>query len=158
MTETERIADQLKRAFEGEAWHGPSVLESLDGVTPEMAALKPVPGAHSIWELALHIFSWERVGLRRLRGDRAQIYQTEEDWPLPTGGGEAEWARVLERLTSNHNELMAEIARLDEERLDQPIFQDMASVYVTLHGMIQHDIYHAGQIAVIKKACLAMKG
>ena len=66
MTEVDRIRDQFRRAFEGEAWHGPSVLALLDGVTAQQAAAHPIPGAHSIWELTLHIAAWERACLRRL--------------------------------------------------------------------------------------------
>jgi hypothetical protein len=66
--ENVRIADQLKRAFEGDAWHGPAVLEVLQGVTARAAASKPIPGAHSIWELVLHIAAWDGVIRRRMEG------------------------------------------------------------------------------------------
>ena len=59
MKELERIKDQFQRAFNGQAWHGPSLLSLLAGVTAEQAAAHPVPGAHSIWELTLHIAAWE---------------------------------------------------------------------------------------------------
>jgi hypothetical protein len=58
MKETERIRDQLHRAFAGDAWHGPSVLEILENVTASQAATRPIAGAHSIWELVLHIKAW----------------------------------------------------------------------------------------------------
>ena len=65
-TEVDRIRDQFRRAFEGEAWHGPSVLALLDGVTAQQAAAHPIPGAHSIWELTMHIEAYSR--LKRLAG------------------------------------------------------------------------------------------
>ena len=71
MTEIERILDQLKRAYEGDAWHGPSVREALAGVTAQQAHARPLTNAHSIWELVHHIAVWENVGRRRLEGDRA---------------------------------------------------------------------------------------
>lgn len=80
MTEVERIVDQLNRAFEGEAWHGPAVVEILEGITAPQAAARPLHGAHSIWEITLHIAAWERAVLRRLHGERAELL-TEEDWP-----------------------------------------------------------------------------
>ena len=66
MTEVQRIREQFQRAFNGEAWHGPSVLKILDGVTAQQAAAHPIPGAHSIWELTLHIAAWENACRRRL--------------------------------------------------------------------------------------------
>ncbi len=151
MTEVERIADQLNRAFAGEAWHGPAVVEILGGITAPQAAARPFNGAHSIWEITLHIAAWERAVLRRLQGDRAELL-TEEDWPAVTETDGQAWERAREGLRQNHDDLRSAISLLDESRLDQPIIEGMSSVYVTLHGIIQHSLYHAGQVAILKKA------
>ena len=151
MTEIERIQDQHQRAFEGGAWHGPSVQELLKDVSASDAAAHPIPGAHSIWELALHIAAWEGAGRRRLEGDRAQL-PDEEDWQRNDDRSEDAWKKTLEDLKKQHDELQLAISRLDESRLDQPILDGMSSIYVTLQGVIQHDLYHAGQIAILKKA------
>ena len=154
-TEKDRISDQFRRAFEGEAWHGPAVLTLLEGVTAEQAAAHPVPGAHSIWELVLHIQAWESACKRRLQGDRAQL-DTSEDWPAVSDYSDAAWAETKRNLVESHRQLIAAIASLDESRLDQPIIDDptttYSTTYVTLHGGVQHDLYHAGQIAILKKA------
>ena len=151
MTEIERILDQLKRAYEGEAWHGPSVREALAGVTAAQA--RPVANAHSIWELAHHIAVWENVGRRRLSGDRAAIeISSPEDWPPADDRSETAWEQAKAALDRGHEALVESIKRVPESRLDQPIFEGMSTVYVTLHGVIQHDLYHAGQIAILKKA------
>ncbi len=115
------------------------------------AAARPVAGAHSILELVLHIAAWERVARRRLEGDAAQIYNTPEDWPAADGAEEA-WREALKALEEENAKLRAAILRLDDAKLDEPIFKDMSSTYVTLHGVVQHSLYHAGQIAVLKKA------
>ena len=151
MTETERIVDQLNRAFVGEAWHGPAVMEILAGITAEQATARPFAGGHSIWELALHIEAWTRTCCRRLQRDRAQLTDAE-DWPAVAGADERGWKQARESLKQAHQELAAAILQLDEARLDQPIIEGMSSVYVTLHGVIQHSLYHAGQIALLKKA------
>jgi uncharacterized damage-inducible protein DinB len=152
MTEIERILDQLRRAYEGEAWHGPSVREVLAGVTAEQAQARPLANAHSIWELVHHIAVWESAGRRRLEGDRAQIdISSPEDWPPPDDASEAAWERAKASLDRGHQALREAIARVPESRLDEPIFDGMSTVYVTLHGVIQHDLYHAGQIAMLKK-------
>jgi uncharacterized damage-inducible protein DinB len=151
MTEVERIIDQLKRAFEGEAWHGPSVMEIIEGITSRQAATHPFQETHSIWELVLHIAAWEHAIVRRLSGDRAQL-STAEDWPPVTETTEEAWEATRHMLNQGHHELRSAIARLEESQLDQPIIEGMSSVYVQLHGIIQHDLYHAGQIALLKKA------
>ena len=155
MTEIERIVDQLARAYEGNAWHGPSVREALEGVTAEQAHTRTLQNAHTIWELAQHIAVWEDAVRRRLEGDRAQIALASlEDWPPVGEQREATWERAKAALDRGHRELCDAIARVPESTLDEPILEGMSSVYVTLHGIIQHDLYHAGQISMLKKAVI----
>ena len=156
MTEIERILDQLNRAFEGEAWHGPSILEILEGITAQQAAARPFHDAHSIWELMLHISAWETAVRKRLEGERAQL-SGAEDWPEVTNTSEQSWRAAREALRQAHMELRHAVSRLDEKRLDQPILEGLSSTYVTLHGVIQHSLYHAGQIAILKKASSEQK-
>ena len=151
MTEIERIIDQLNRAFVGEAWHGPAVIEILEGITAQQAAAHPVTGGHSIWELALHITAWTRAASRRLQGDRAQLTDVE-NFPPVTDSGERAWEETRESIKLACEELRGAILLLDDSQLDQPIIEGMSSIYVTLHGVIQHSLYHAGQIAILKKA------
>lgn len=155
MSEVDRIRDQFRRAFNGEAWHGPAVLALLEGVTAEQAAAHPVPAAHSIWELTQHIRAWEGACLRRLNGDPAQL-PDKEDWEPLNDFSEASWEKTKQSLIDTHERLLERLATLDDSRLDQPIIDHpdipFSSVYVTLHGGVQHDLYHAGQIAILKKA------
>ncbi len=141
MTEIERILDQLRRAFEGNAWHGPSVREALAGVTAEQAHARLLANAHSIWELVQHIAVWESVGRRRLEGDRAPIdISSPEDWPPADERSEAGWEQAKAALDRGHEALREAIARVPESRLEEPIFDGMSTVYVTLHGVIHHDL------------------
>jgi len=157
MTEIERILDQLKRAYEGNAWHGPSVREVLSDVTAEQAAARPLAGAHCIWDLAHHIAVWEDAGRRRLEGDRAQIdISSPEDWPPANDTSEEAWEQAKTSLDRGHRALCDAVARVPESRLDESILEGMSTVYVTLHGVIQHDLYHAGQIAILKKALMTV--
>ncbi len=151
MSELKRTNDQLKRAFEGKAWHGPSVSEVLAGVTAEQAAARPIIGAHSIWELVLHIATWERVGRRRIQELAPIDVSDDEDWPAVGDTSEAAWTSTLEELRRHHEALRAAIRELDEARLDDIVPGTTYSVYFLLHGVIQHDLYHAGQIALLKK-------
>ena len=152
MSEIRRIRDQLRRAQEGEAWHGPSVREVLAGVTAEQAASRPVAGAHSIWELVRHIAAWERFARERITDWKVHEVPVEQDWPPVTDTSEAAWTAALDELVRGHGALLEAISSLDEEMLDQIIEGAPYSAYFLLHGVIQHDLYHAGQIAVLKKA------
>ncbi len=151
MNEVERIRDQFERAFNGDAWHGPSVMSLLDGVTAAEAAAHPIPGAHSIWELTLHIAAWEDACRRRLEGDPAQLTENE-NWPAIADTSEAAWEKSKRDLVDTHRQLLDAIAASNDARLEQSIIGSEASTYVTLHGGVQHDLYHAGQIAMLKKA------
>jgi uncharacterized damage-inducible protein DinB len=155
MTEIERICDQFRRAFDGHAWHGPSVLSLLQGISSSQAAARPIPSAHSIWQLVNHIAAWERACLRRLNGDPAQL-SDEEDWAPINDTSESAWEKTKQDLVATHEDLLKKIATLDDSQLDNRIIENpdvpFSTIYVTLHGGIQHDLYHAGQIAVLKKA------
>ena len=151
MKETDRIRDQLDRAFTGNAWHGPSVSEVLENVTASQAAARPIAGAHTIWELVLHIRAWENACRRRLEGDRAEL-PDEEDWQTFDDTSDEAWQSTLKSLKESHQRLIDAIAKVADARLDEPILEGMPSIYVTLHGAVQHDLYHAGQIAILKKA------
>ena len=152
MKEVERVADQLRRAHEGGAWHGPSVRELLAGVTAEQAEARPFEGAHNIRELVEHMEAWERAILRRLGGDPARIYNTEEDWSSALDAGEDAWQEAQQKLADTDKALREAVLRLDDARLDEPILAGMSTRYVSLHGAVQHTLYHAGQIAFLKRA------
>ncbi|MGH2363002.1 MAG: DinB family protein [bacterium] len=153
--ELERLEDQLRRSLEGEAWHGPALLEVLEGVSAEMAAAQPIPGAHSIWELALHLAGDYRLVLRRLGGDGRQL-TPEEDWPRvppPTSEG---WSETLRTLRQLNQDLRRGISTFPTDRLDtQLVAEAPYTAYTQFIGVTQHGLYHAGQIALLKRALLA---
>ena len=151
-SELERLEEQLRRTLEGGAWHGPSVLEVLAGVTPESAATHPVPQAHSIWELTLHITSSYSLVLRRLDGEDAQL-SPEEDWPPVPAPTEAAWREAVQSLVDLNRRVREAVLRFDPARLDQPLSAGAPyTAYTQFIGITQHDLYHAGQIAMLKKA------
>jgi len=152
MTETHRINSQLKRAQEGQAWHGPSLRELLVGVTAEQAAAKPIPNAHSIWELVNHVVAWEQIARRRLEGEAATEIPDEVNFPPVTDASEEAWQATLQSLEASNRSLREGIKRIDDARLEEIASGTSYSNYFLLHGVIQHDLYHAGQIALLKKA------
>ncbi len=152
MTEPHRINGQLKRAYEGEAWHGPSLRELLDGMTAEQAAAKPIPNAHSIWELVNHIIAWEQIVRRRLEGEALAEVPDEMNFPPVNDASEAAWQATLQSLEASNRALRESIKRIDAAKLEETVPGTSYSNYFMLHGAIQHDLYHAGQIALLKKA------
>jgi uncharacterized damage-inducible protein DinB len=152
MTETHRINSQLKRAYQGEAWHGPSLRELLDGLTAEQAAAKPIPNAHSIWELVNHIIAWERIAKGRLEGNALAEIADEVNFPPVTDTGESAWQATLQSLEASNRALRDSIRQIDDARLEEIVEGTSYPIYGLLHGVIQHDLYHAGQIALLKKA------
>jgi uncharacterized damage-inducible protein DinB len=153
MNEVEHLADQLKRAFEGEAWHGPSVKEVLMNVTSEMAAAKPIKHAHNIWELVLHITAWHDAVRKRLAGLSVNL-SDEEDWPSVDNISENAWAAAVENLGKSTNNLLKVLSAFDPSKLYDNTSGLNYTNYFLINGLIQHDVYHAGQIALLKKALL----
>jgi uncharacterized damage-inducible protein DinB len=158
MTENARIVDQLQREHEGDPWHGSPLEAILEGVGAARAAARPIPGAHSIWELVLHMISWKNETARRLSGAVACM-PLEGDWPDVGKPTEERWQAALAGLQSAHDGLVAAVKALPESRLYEPTNDTRSgplgtgvSYYVLLHGIVQHDVYHAGQISLLKKA------
>jgi uncharacterized damage-inducible protein DinB len=151
MNETDRILDQMDRAYSGDAWHGPPLMQVLAGVSADDASAHPIPGAHSIWEIVQHLTSWKAISQRRLFGEPIRV-PTELDWPPVRETSDAAWQRALEKLSENHAGLRNVTARFSEDQLQGKAAGPDYTCYQVLHGMIQHDLYHAGQIAILKKA------
>ena len=150
MTELEQFADTLQRAFDGESWQGDSLSELLDGVTAEQAKKRPLPQAHGIWELVLHISVWHRVVQRRMKGE-AVLPTGNENFP-ERGQSEAEWKQAVEALRQSTNETAEDIRRFPANRLDEQVPGKNYAYRHMLGGVAAHDAYHAGQIALLKKA------
>ena len=151
-SELRRIEDQLKRSLEGDAWHGPAVLETLQGLTAAQAHAHPIAGAHSVWEVVLHLTYTYRVVLRRIRGDGAPI-RAAEDWPLVPHATEASWQEAVDALRRVNVELRDAVRAFPAGRLDEALVPDPPyTAYVQFIGITQHDLYHAGQISLLKRA------
>ena len=152
MKEVKRILDQLKRAHEGEAWHGPSVMEALANVNAEKALAHPIPAAHSIWEITQHIAAWQHYVVKRLEGQPFEA-TPEQDWPPITSSSEDGWRNTLKKLEDGHQKLAASISRLKDAALDEQIVPGKPyNLYYMIHGVIQHNLFHAGQISMLKRA------
>ena len=151
-TELRRLEEQLERALEGQAWHGPSVLEVLEGVSAHQAAAHPIAGSHSIWELVLHLCSDYGLVLRRLGGDGRQLTESE-GWPTVPEPSAENWSESLRVLRQLNVELRRAIGSFPRERLDEQLVPESPyTAYTQFIGVTQHHLYHAGQMALLKKA------
>ena len=156
-TEIDRIVDELQREHDGDPWHGSPLRTLLDGVSCEVAAARPIRNVHSVWEIVLHMTAWKNEVRRRLSGTAAAV-PLEGDWPdVPAPTAEA-WRDAQARLQQAHELLLAEVRRLPESKLFEPTNDPRnretgsgVTHYVLLHGIVQHDVYHAGQIALVRK-------
>lgn len=151
MSEIARILDQMDRAIGGEAWHGPHLQQVLDGISAEQASMHPVKGAHSIWEIVNHLAAWNRIVHRRFAGTPVDV-TPDVDWPPVWDTSEVEWRRSLDNLRESRAHFRAAVEKVRDEELHEAPAGTEWSRYATLHGVVQHDLYHAGQIAILKKA------
>lgn len=150
MSEVTRIAEELRLAFDGEAWHGPALLEILSEVTASTAAAYPIPEAHSIWELVLHIAAWEKAILRRMAGE---VYTPDdkENFPVISDKTDSAWKAAIQHLKDTHRQLVREAQAIPESRLTEIVPGKDYDVRHMLHGAVQHIAYHGGQISLLKK-------
>jgi uncharacterized damage-inducible protein DinB len=152
ITEPTLIADQLCRAFEGDAWYGPALFELLQDVDAATAAAKPLPDVHSIWELVLHIAAWDDAACRRLAGEKWQPEGTANFPLVPQPATQTAWRKAVAHAKRTHDVLVKTVAALPEPRLRERVPGKRYDFGFMLHGVAQHELYHAGQIAILKKA------
>jgi uncharacterized damage-inducible protein DinB len=155
------LAD-ARRMYEGNAWHGPSLLDALRNVTATQAAARPVRDVHTIYELTHHVAGWIGEVTSRLQGNTPGI---PSDGDFPAAGtivDEAAWSDVRGRLERNHAEFMETLAGFDASRLDDLVDpknrkdpNGPGTFRALISGLTQHNAYHAGQISLLRKAVSA---
>jgi uncharacterized damage-inducible protein DinB len=151
-SETRRLEEQIRRAVEGEAWHGPSLLEAVGGVSAEQASRHPIAGAHSIWELVLHLAGDYDLVLRRLAGDGRQLSPAEE-WPSCPAATAENWREAVQAIVRLSEQLRRAVLDFPQDRLDEPLVPGVPyTAYTQFIGVTQHIPYHAGQISLLKRA------
>jgi len=149
--ETTTILDHLERAHEGEAWYGPALHELLRDLTPAQVTARPIPGAHNILELVLHVAGWHDVLRRRLGGERVDA-PDEGDFQRVEQASSDSWARAVALLRANHRSLAKAIAELPPSQWQATVPGKAYTVRFMITAIAQHSVYHAGQIALLRKA------
>lgn len=159
MPRSAKIAKRIERTVTGPMWHGPALVDVLDGVQHDRAAAKPIAGAHSIWEIVLHVTAWAEIARLRVAGQATEDPTPEQDWPpVPVSGSDPQfesdpaWRLAVARMGEAHRQLATDVRLLDDEKLDALVPGLTYSVSTLLHGIVEHGTYHGGQIALLKKA------
>jgi len=151
MSQIDWIVDQLNRAFDGEAWHGPALMEILDGIDATTAAARLMPAAHNIWELVLHLSAWEQVVTRRIAGETLTLTD-EQNFGHIERVSEANWQKAIETLKQGHSQLIQAVSVLSDSRLNDRVPGKDYNLLFMLLGVVQHAAYHGGQIALLKRS------
>jgi uncharacterized damage-inducible protein DinB len=162
MNEVQRIAAELSRGYDGEPWHGPSVTQILEGISADEAAARPLAGANSIWEIALHMTAWIEEIRVRLAG-KEPSKPVGGEWPPMSGSGEVGWEAAKESMGKAIEGIGLALSSTPEARLWETVgkpARDLAAgtgttYYVLLHGLVQHNVYHSAQIATLKRVLRA---
>lgn len=170
--EIERLLEFVDEAYAGHAWHGPSLRSALRGVTAEEAAWRPAPGRHNIWEVAVHGAYWKYAVRRRLLGEKRRGFpEPGRNWFERPPSGESSgtraartntktiakaWERDLAYLARIHHELRATVSRVKLVDLGRRVAGSRYTCRRTIAGIAFHDVYHAGQIQLLKRLVQAL--
>lgn len=151
MSEIARIARLLEQTFEGTPYYGPSVLGVLEHVTADLASRKPQGSAHSIWDLVTHLTAELNYARTAIEGTAGPWIEGQTTWPPITDTSEAAWQQAINDLKHANRGLVRVVEQLDDAILDQNPIRTQGPFYVMLHGTLQHNVYHAGQIALLTR-------
>jgi uncharacterized damage-inducible protein DinB len=150
--ESVRLAEALRRTVSGPVWHGDALEVLLGDVSVRTAVARPIGGAHSIWELVLHITSWADIARARLAPEATNDPDDRTDWP-PVGRPTASrWGDAIQRMSTSYRGLAAATALLMPADLARRVPGRHYTVRTMLHGVVEHGAYHGGQIALLKRA------
>ncbi len=151
--QVEQLVSLIEEGYRRQAWHGPNLRGSLRGVSPALAAWRPGPSRHNIWELALHAAYWKYTVRRRLTGEkRGGFALPGSNWfRRPQQETEAAWRADLRLLASEHRRLLDALGVLKDRDLARMAAPSKTRLDVVLRGVASHDIYHAGQIQMLKR-------
>ena len=150
MNEVKFVMDQLRTTFSGDSWHGPSVMKTLEGIDAVQAAARPLGERHTIWELVDHMTYWLEEVHKALKAKEMPRPEKVIDWPR-MGSGEEQWRESVRRLEAAVNTLLDELVTWNTKDLEKTVGGANYSYRQMLHGAVHHNLYHTGQIAILKR-------
>jgi hypothetical protein len=143
----------LDEAFERQSWHGPNLRAALRGLRAAKAAWRPAPGRHCAWEITVHAAYWKYAAWRRLTGEkRGSFARAGSNWFPPAAElSEARWKQDQALLVTCHERLRAVVAKLSDDDLARRTPGGRETIGRLVRGIAAHDLYHAGQIQLLKR-------
>lgn len=150
MNEVQRILEHYNAVLNGEPWHGDPIWQILESVSVGQACARPLPKAHTIWEIVMHMTFWESVVIMRLAGERAGLVE-ELNFPAMPIPSEESWRKTLDEFRHSNESFRRSLQQLDPARLHDLSAAGKRTFYGEAHGIIEHHVYHAGQIALLQK-------
>jgi uncharacterized damage-inducible protein DinB len=156
------LRDRLLNAWVGTPWHGDSSKKIHADITTAEAAARPIPGVQTIWETTLHMIAWTEEVASRLNGNPARD-PDRGDWPPMPDPTAEKWTETIAQLGAARQSVLDALEKAHEEDLYMMVPKGDSSSSIgntrsaTASGLIEHDVYHLGQIALLKKA-LRFKG
>ncbi|MER3524386.1 MAG: hypothetical protein C4326_10035 [Ignavibacteria bacterium] len=147
------LLHMIDEAYEKKTWHGPNLKGSLRGIDARQALWRPAPNRHNIWELTLHAAYWKYIVRRRLLREKRGSFPLEgSNWfAVPDTPNEAQWRAHLRLLDETHRSMREEIASLPIARLSAKTPNSKNTNSAVILGIANHDVYHAGQIQLLKR-------
>lgn len=142
----------LDEAFDRRSWHGPNLRGSLRGLTVRDVFRRPAAGRHNIWEIAVHAAYWKYAARRLITGAKRGSFALHgSNWFPRNGADEAAWRRDLDLLASEHRLLRAAVAAFPADQLGERSPKKVYTYVELIRGVAAHDLYHAGQIQLLKR-------
>ena len=150
MSEVKFLRDQLETTFKGDSWHGPNLVRTLSGINYEQAMRRPIGERHNIWEITYHMIFWMEEAWKSVRDHRNLNPEKNKDWP-ESGATEEEWEQSISRLEAAVNMTLDELSRWTDDDLEEMVPGEKYTFKQMLHGVVHHNLYHAGQINILKQ-------
>ena len=148
----EVLVTAIDQAFDKKSWHGTNLRGSIRGVTFEEAAWRPAPNRHNIWEIVLHAAYWKYVVRRRILNEKRGSFPLKgSDWFTPEDVSDAAWKRDVRLLLDVHRSMRGAVIGLDAQDLSRKPSGRKVDNLSLLTGISAHDLYHAGQIQLLKR-------
>jgi hypothetical protein len=151
-TSLNMLLDLIDQGFDRQSWHGPNLRGSIRGVTHRQAMWRPQPDRHSIWEHVLHAAYWKYTVRRRILGEKRGSFSIKgSNWFTPQDVTASGWRRDVQLLVDTHKSMRASIAGISPDQLHKKLPGAKVTYSFLISGIAAHDVYHAGQIQLLKR-------